>query len=242
MGHREFRSGLATVIYDDEMVGTDCEKLFHDDWLKENTGCTSLQRGTAVMFEYRGLGLVFKRYHRGGLIGRIIAKTYRYRRLKNTRVWREFHMLHAMRELDLPVPRPIAAHCLGVPPLVYRCAVITERVPDSQNFTEILCESALDKEQWEKLGALIAHFHNLNVFHADLNASNILLTGSGEFYLVDFDKGAICTPLSRQNAEANVSRLRRSLDKLQGIHPSFHFSEENWQALTSAYQRTIQYN
>ena len=82
MGHREFRSGLATVIYDDEMVGTDCEKLFHDDWLKENTGCTSLQRGTAVMFEYRGLGLVFKRYHRGGLIGRIIAKTYRYRRLK----------------------------------------------------------------------------------------------------------------------------------------------------------------
>lgn len=239
MGHREFKNKLATIIYDDELVDADCEKLFQDEWLQAHSSSSSQVRGTAVMYEYCGLELVFKQYRRGGLIGRLIEKTYCYSNLKNTRMWREFHILHAMRHLGLPVPRPVAACCAVLPPLAYRGAVITERVPDSKNLTEILCDHALDNELWEKLGALIAHFHKSNVYHADLNASNILLTSSGEYYLVDFDKGVIRTPLSQQDADSNVSRLRRSLDKLQGRHPCFYFSEENWQALTTAYQRTI---
>ncbi|WP_299595099.1 3-deoxy-D-manno-octulosonic acid kinase [uncultured Microbulbifer sp.] len=235
MGYRQFKSKLARVIYDDALVGADCEKLFHLDWLQANSRCATVERGKAVMFEYRGVELVFKQYHRGGLAGRVVEKSYLYSRLANTRVWREFNMLRDMRKLGLPVPRPVAARCVSVPPLAYRGALITERVADSQNLTEVLCERPLDNEMWEKLGGLIAQFHAKNVYHADLNASNILLTGSGAFYLIDFDKGVIRKSLPRQDALSNVSRLRRSLDKLQGKHSPFHFTDENWQALEKGY-------
>lgn len=235
MGYRQFKNGLAQVIYDDELVGADCETLFRKDWLEANARGATVERGKAVMFAYNGLELVFKRYHRGGLAGRVVEKSYLYSRLPNTRVWREFNMLRDMRALGLPVPRPVAARCVSVPPLAYRGAMITERVPDSKNLTEVLCERPLDNENWEKLGALIAHFHAHNVYHADLNASNILLTGGGDFYLIDFDKSVIRKSLSRQDALSNVSRLRRSLDKLQGKHSPFHFSEENWRALEKGY-------
>lgn len=239
MGYRQFTSKLARVIYDDEVVGSDCEKLFHRDWLVANSRCALVERGKAVMFAYRGRELVFKQYHRGGLAGRLVEKSYLYSRLPNTRVWREFNMLRAMRELGLPVPRPVAARCVSVPPLAYRGALITERIPDSRTLTEILCERPLDNETWAKLGALIARFHHKNVYHADLNASNILLTGSGDFYLIDFDKGVIRRSLSRQDANANVARLRRSLCKLQKRCPEFHFAEDNWQALVRAYRAAI---
>lgn len=239
MGYRQFRSKLARVIYDDDVVGADCEKLFHCDWLEANSLCALVERGKAVMFAYRGRELVFKQYHRGGLVGRLVEKSYLYSRLPNTRVWREFNMLRAMRELGLPVPRPVAARCVSVPPLAYRGALITERVPDSRTLTETLCERPVDNAGWSRLGKLIARFHHKNVYHADLNASNILLTGSGDFYLIDFDKGAIRASLSRKEADANVARLRRSLNKLQKRHPVFHFAEDNWQALESAYRAAV---
>ncbi|WP_160152386.1 3-deoxy-D-manno-octulosonic acid kinase [Microbulbifer sp. ALW1] len=239
MGYRQFKNKLATVIYDDALVDANCEQLFQREWLQQNSNGALVERGKAVMFSYRGLELVFKRYHRGGLAGRLVEKTYLYSRLPNTRVWREFNMLAAMRKLGLPVPRPVAARCVSLPPLGYRAALITERVADSKTLTETLCEKPLDNALWQKLGALIARFHRANVYHADLNASNILLTGGDEIYLIDFDKGVIRKHLSRQDAQSNVSRLRRSLDKLQGRHPTFYFSEENWQALTQAYQRAM---
>lgn len=240
MGYRQFKSKLARVIYDDEIVGANCEKLFHREWLEANSHCAQVERGKAVMFEYRGVELVFKQYHRGGLAGRLVEKSYLYSRLPNTRIWREFNMLRDMRNMGLPVPRPVAARCVSVPPLAYRGALITERVADSKTLTEALCENPLENTLWEKLGTLIARFHQHNIFHADLNASNILLTGSGQFYLIDFDKGVIRDSLSRQDAEANVARLRRSLDKLQGRHSTFYFTEENWQALEAAYRRSVE--
>ncbi|WGL15996.1 3-deoxy-D-manno-octulosonic acid kinase [Microbulbifer bruguierae] len=236
MGYQQFKSSLATIMYDDEIVGRNCEKLFHRDWLQANSHCALVERGKAVMFEYRGTDLVFKQYHRGGLAGRLVEKSYLYSRLPNTRVWREFNMLRAMRAMGLPVPRPVAARCVSVPPLGYRGALITERVPDSRTLTDALCDKPLANSLWWQLGSLIARFHRRNVYHADLNANNILLTGSDEFYLIDFDKGAIRSPLSRQDAEANVTRLRRSLDKLQGRNPVFHFTDENWRALQRGYE------
>lgn len=239
MGYRQFRSKLARVIYDDEFVGADCEKLFNREWLRANSACAQVERGKAVMFEYKGVELVFKQYHRGGLAGRLVEKSYLYSRLANTRVWREFNMLRSMRKLGLPVPRPVAARCVSVPPLAYRGALITERVPDSENLTEILCSKPVDNALWAKLGGLIALFHQHNIYHPDLNASNILLTGSGDLYLIDFDKGTIRNTPSRQEAEANLSRFRRSLDKLMGRHPVFHFNESNWTALEQGYREKM---
>ncbi|MCA0892694.1 3-deoxy-D-manno-octulosonic acid kinase [Microbulbifer agarilyticus] len=240
MGYQQFTHKRATVIYDDEMLGDDCEKLFRADWLAANCGSAEVERGKAVMFSYAGHDLVFKQYHRGGLAGRVVEKSYLYSRLPNTRVWREFHMLREMRDLGLPVPRPVAARCVSVPPLAYRGALITERVPNSETLAQVLCKGPMDEPLWQSLGQLIARFHQQNVYHADLNVHNILLAGADgrepSWYLIDFDKGAIRNPLSRQDADSNVARLRRSLDKELGRLPGFQFSEQDWQALEGAYR------
>ncbi|WP_241301365.1 3-deoxy-D-manno-octulosonic acid kinase [Microbulbifer elongatus] len=239
MGYQQFTHRRVSVIYDDELVGSDCEKLFQPAWLARASGGGQVQRGTAVMFEYNGIQLVFKRYHRGGLAGRIVKKTYLYSPLADTRMWREFNMLREMREMGLPVTRPVAARCVSLPPAAYRGSLITERVADSQTLAEALCQGPLDEGLWEALGALIARFHRHNVYHADLNVHNILLAGGSDWYLIDFDKGAIRSPLSRQDAEGNVARLRRSLDKEAGRLPGFRFSEENWQILLDAYRANM---
>ncbi len=235
VGYQQFTRKRVSIIFDDALVGADCEKLFRPDWLAQASGGRQVQRGTAIMFEYNGLELVFKQYHRGGLAGRVVKKTYLHSPLADTRMWREFNMLREMRALGLPVPRPVAARCVSLPPLAYRGALITERVADSRTLAEALCQGPLDEGLWEALGGLIARFHRHNVYHADLNVHNILLTGA-DWYLIDFDKGAIRSPLSRQDADGNVSRLRRSLDKEMGRLPGFQFTEDNWRRLLSAYR------
>ena len=56
-----------------------------------------------------------------------------------------------------------------------------DRDPDShaRPLTQILRERALEVAEWEGLGALLRRFHDFQVWHADLNLSNILLRTSG---------------------------------------------------------------
>ena len=73
-----------------------------------------------------------------------------------------------------------------------------------------------------------------DIFHADLNANNILLNEHNEIILIDFDRGEF-----RQDGnwkQANLERLLRSLNKLQNIHTNFYFTKDNWQTLLQAYQ------
>ena len=70
-----------------------------------------------------------------------------------------------------------------------------------------------DDAFWRHIGAEIRRFHAAGVVHADLNARNVLVGKKDAVHLVDFDRARI----SVRNAaafEANLRRLRRSLDKL----------------------------
>jgi len=61
------------------------------------------------------------------------------------------------------------------------------------------------------------------------------LSGPGdEVWLIDFDKGDI-RPVSRDWQMANLKRLRRSLDKLSGLHGSFYFEDADWQQLMAGW-------
>lgn len=239
MRYRQFKSSGSSVIYDSEVVGDGCEKLFDLDWLANNSQCSRIERGKAVMFRYRDREMVFKQYHRGGLARHVAEKSYLYSRLRNTRMWREFRVLSRMREMGLPVPRPVAARCVSLPPLAYRGALITERIADALTLADVLTHRSLSTEEWQRLGALIARFHLKGVYHADLNANNIMLDGSGVFYLIDFDKGEIRQTLAQRDADANVSRLQRSLLKLRDKFPVFHFADEDWPLLQEAYRKAV---
>lgn len=203
------------------------------DLLQQNT----LGRGTAVMFRFADMELVRRHYQRGGLVRHLSRDTYIGWDIAHTRMWREFHLLRELSDLGLPVPQPVAARCTRVAPLLHRGDLVTRRIPASRTFAEHLRDGPISETQWRQLGKLLAHFHREGVYHADLNANNILLDEQGTFYLIDFDKGERRPPEPAWQ-QANLQRLHRSLHKLQGLHPVFHFSAADWSSLQKGYTET----
>jgi 3-deoxy-D-manno-octulosonic acid kinase len=151
-------------------------------------------------------------------------------------MWREFHLLQTLWQLQLPVPQPVAARCEKLGPFLYRGDLITQRIPASRTLAETLRAQPVSSELWRELGATLARFHEHGAYHADLNANNILLDENGRFYLIDFDRGDKRHPDAawQQN---NLDRLQRSLNKLQRLHEPFYFSPSEWAALQRGYRQ-----
>ena len=115
--------------------------------------------------------------------------------------------------------------------------IITEFLPGTRTLAEILSEEALVAGQWSEIGNCIARFHSRGVFHADLNAHNILLSESDEVFLLDFDKGKLLAP--GEWCQANLSRLLRSLNKLAGEKAGFNFDSFQWSSFLEGYKSGI---
>ena len=95
----------------------------------------------------------------------------------------------------------------------------------------------LDNALATEVGALVARFHRAGVWHADLNAHNVLVT-SGALYLIDFDRGRLRKPAPRW-CRANLRRLRRSLLKLGAGTDPAAFEQNVWGPLVARYERTL---
>jgi hypothetical protein len=87
---------------------------------------------------------------------------------------------------------------------------------------------------WLEIGRTIARFHLKGVFHADLNAHNLLLDGSRRVWLIDFDRGDLREP--GLWCDANLARLRRSILKVCDALPAGRFNETLWTALLAGYR------
>lgn len=206
--------------------------------LKEETSGSG--RGAALRFMVDDVPMVFKDYHRGGLPARVIRDTYAGIRLEATRMWREFRLLAQLEDLGLPVPTPIAARCTRHSPLTYRGDLITRELPGTTTIAACIAEGPLPAREWRQVGRLIRRFHDHGVYHADLNAHNILRDGDARLFLLDFDKGRIRRPSDRWK-QANLDRLGRSLAKLTRMAAvaaadgRVHFSDSDWRALLDGY-------
>ena len=171
---------------------------------------------------------VLRHYRRGGLPAKILADTYLWTGLDNTRPWREWRLLAELHALGLPVPRPVAARVVRSG-IAYRGDLITRRVPAARSLAELLVPAAASIP-WRAVGACIRRFHEAGVWHADLNAHNILVDDTGGVWLIDFDRG------ERRGGDGawkqeNLVRLSRSLHKLG------HGDAQGWQALQQGYAK-----
>ncbi|GIU14897.1 MULTISPECIES: 3-deoxy-D-manno-octulosonic acid kinase [unclassified Shewanella] len=175
---------------------------------------------------------VLRHYYRGGLIEKISRDQYLFTGLEKTRAVAELALLETLFEQGFAVPKPIAAN-VERSGLFYRADLIIERVEGAEDLVARLSKSAMPDEQWQTLGETIAQFHNHGVYHADLNAKNILICAD-KFYLIDFDRGEL-RQSNCQWQQANMSRLLRSFRKELGKLPSLAFSEDNWQQLHQGY-------
>ncbi|QLE87523.1 3-deoxy-D-manno-octulosonic acid kinase [Shewanella sp. Scap07] len=175
---------------------------------------------------------VLRHYYRGGLMEKLSRDAYLYTGLTRTRAVAELALLEQLYQEGFNVPKPIAAQ-ITRQGLHYRGDIIIERVSGAKDLVAYLTETAMTTPQWRALGELIATFHQRGVYHADLNAKNILISGD-KFYLIDFDRGCIKSPHSSWQ-QANIKRLLRSFNKEKLKQPTLDFDMAQWQALLDGY-------
>jgi 3-deoxy-D-manno-octulosonic acid kinase len=180
---------------------------------------------------------VLRHYRRGGLVAALMGDRYLWTGAGRTRAFAEFRLLADIARLQLPGPAVVAArYCRRG--LFYSADLITRRIADAQTLAECLAAGRLDGELAEEVGALVARFHRAGIWHADLNAHNVLVA-PGRLYLIDFDRGRLRTPANAWQ-QANLQRLRRSLLKLGAASQGeAAFEEAIWQPLLYRYGRTL---
>ena len=202
-------------------------------WLADTaTQRTPGGRGAALFIEHAGQVWVLRHYQRGGFMARLSADRYLWTGEERTRPFREWRLLAELHAAGLPVPAPIAARYVRRG-LSYCGDLITERIGGAQPMSALLAHAPLPAATWRAIGACVRRLHDAGVWHADLNAHNILIGADGRVSLVDFDR-------ARRRAagrwrEANLDRLERSLRKICRDLPAERFTPQDWTALRAGY-------
>jgi 3-deoxy-D-manno-octulosonic acid kinase len=194
-------------------------------------------RGGVAIIDTPAGECVLRHYRRGGLVAAWMGDRYLWSGADRTRSFSEFRLLGVIASLGLPGPQAVACRYQRSG-LFYTADLITRRIAQSRTLAECLAAGLLDSEMAERVGDLVARFHRAGIWHADLNAHNVLVT-TDELYLIDFDRGC-----QRQPAEAwqqaNLQRLRRSLVKLgAAAQDQAGFEEHLWKPLVYRYERTL---
>lgn len=190
-------------------------------------------RGTTHLVRNRDQRLVLRHYRRGGLVSLLSSDRYLWLGEEHTRPFAEWSILYRLHRAGLPVPAPIGARYLRRG-RTYRGDIITEQLATVGSLADCLALGALSILTWISIGRCIRRFHDFGVCHADLNARNVLLSEDG-VYLVDFDR----CELRRAGLwrDANLVRLRRSLEKITYGLPAERFSEADWHGLLDGYRQ-----
>lgn len=190
-------------------------------------------RGSVSIFDFQSRSYVLRHYRRGGIVRHITLHRFLWLGLERSRPWREFALLQLMQDLQLPCPQPYACQA-EQSGLTSSGSLITQLIPNALTLAENLCQRELIAAQWFDIGRVIRRFHDANIFHADLNAHNILIDDNAQIYLIDFDKGAQRSH-SRTWKFANLKRLQRSIMKCWMQADTFYFSPASWDDLRDGY-------
>jgi len=235
MNSNQITTDKCHILYDADCVGQVDDGFFDPErWaeqyllLREAPG-----RGTTVFVQHGDKVLALRHYHRGGVPAKFCRDRYLWLGLERSRPWREWYLLQTLYLRGLPVPRPVAARVCREGP-VYRADIITE-VVDASPLADWLGKKRLPSALLTSLGQCLRRFHDEGVYHADLNARNILLDDEGRVTLIDFDRGRLRQPAGAWQ-RANLERLKRSLAKFRREQRHFAFDDEDWKALLRGYE------
>ncbi len=200
-----------SILYDAALCEPPAPEWFQPEWWRQRGLVTDRLggRGQALGVVSPAGHAVLRRFHRGGLIARVSADRFLGLNAARSRAFREFRLLARLRALALPVPEPLAASFEPVGPC-YRAALLTRRIPEARELAVLA--STLERSGWQQLNETLARFFAAGLCHPDLNARNIVLGGSGQWYLLDFDRARLAT--GAVSGHAMRRRLARSLARL----------------------------
>lgn len=190
-------------------------------------------RGGAWRVRVNDVVAALRPYRRGGMVRHLIRSAYLWTGIERTRAFREFRLMHALHQEGLPVPRPLAARVVRTA-FWYRAELLTEWLHGVHSLVSVLGTAEVPDDTWRRIGATLKAFHRAGVWHADLNAHNVLLDGTGRPFIIDFDRGSRSAP-SRRRARSNLARLKRSLEKVHATGRALYYSRAGWRALLEGY-------
>lgn len=194
-------------------------------------------RGGVAVIETPAGACVLRHYRRGGAVARLLGDRYLWRGAERTRSFAELRLLAEIARLGLPSALPVAARYLREGAF-YHADLITLQIPDSQTLAHCLASGRLDSALAAQVGELVSRFHRAGIWHADLNAHNVMVGPQGLF-LIDFDRGER-RPVAASWRHGNLRRLRRSLLKLgAAASGAATFEAHIWQPLQWAYERSF---
>lgn len=179
-----------------------------------------------------------RHYRRGGLVARVLGDRYLWSDDESTRSFAEFRLLHGLAERGFDVSRPVAARYRRSG-THYRADLITQFIPDASTLTWRARHEGIDGVTARRVGSAIARLHAAGVYHADLNAHNVLIDAH-KVWLIDFDRGEMRAP-QRAWQSANVARLKRSLVKIgAAADGEAAFERDVWEPLMDAYETGLE--
>jgi 3-deoxy-D-manno-octulosonic acid kinase len=205
------------IAYDASLVESPGVEFFSPDlWESRNALVgEAVGRGSTWFVESSFGAAVLRQYLRGGWVAKISRDSYFFTTFARSRPIREFNILAELFDRGLPVPRPVAALCERRG-LLAGGSIMTLRIAPSTTLADLLPREGSpgpDDDVWRRVGQCIRRFHRAGVWHADLNARNILLDDATQVFLIDFDRARLMRN-TEVNGKSNLARLKRSLQKL----------------------------
>ena len=223
------------MLYDASRAGNADATWFDRSWWESRGEVRPAAegRGSAHFIEADARRLVLRHYRRGGWMTHLLGDRYLWQGEPLTRSFVEWHLLYVMHRAGLPVPLPIAARYVRTGRSLYSADLLTEQLPATVSLARRLRAGPLPLSAWIAVGRCLRRFHDYGICHADLNAHNVLLDDRESVWLVDFDRGRLRQP--GYWCDANLVRLRRSIEKIAFDSPDERFSEADWASLLDGY-------
>lgn len=191
----------------------------------------------AVALPDGGHGLV-RPYRHGGWFRQLTRDWFIGRPL---RPFAELAVTATARERGLAVPEVLAALVAGVWGPWYRGWLVTRELEGVRDLWTVLQGDLSGAEKQLLLGCVgrsLRKMHTSGIDHADLNLRNILVrpnTPRPDVYIIDFDKARLFQePVPAARAQRNLSRLLRSVNKLDGGRA--RVAPADWECLAEAYR------
>ncbi len=161
---------------------------------------------------------MIRQYQRGGFVRHFVRDRYWGRPF---RPFTELHCTEEARRRDVPTIEALGAGVTQLGGGCYRGLFISREAVACVNLWEWLQQRPMSLARTAVLTAVaqaIRHMHDVGIFHADLNLTNLLVradTTPPDVRIIDFDRGHVYPqPLSQGQREQNLRRLWRSWRKL----------------------------
>ncbi len=223
------------MLYDSVLQGKIKPDYFSEEYWAEHPDSKILAKGRGITYRIQvpeQAPWVLRHYHRGGLIGKVIKRSYAFTGSDEVRSFAEYRVSAQLYKLNLPVPKPIAAMYVKNR-FSYRAAILTQYIENTMTLSA--CLSPEFKPNWRAIAQAIHQVHQAGLVHSDLNAHNILLDDNGHVTIIDLDKAVIHPGenLKPKHWES-LQRLKRSMEKVS--RRSSDQQQNDWAELIYAYR------